>query len=321
MIRWSIIGLLLLSGLGAHGQSISIKSERDVLAISVDGSRVATYSWWSPDIPRPHFKQVFAPNGNQITRRYPTDPVINKDNDDHATYHPGIWLAFGDISGADFWRNKAHVVQTNLEILEADTARGDGGISGANIYKGDESTVCVESFSYWVRTTEHGTLLTMRSVFDNPDAAFYFGDQEEMGLGIRMATALTVKFGSGSILNSEGGVNEAGTWGKQADWCAYEGIIDGKRTGALIVPHWDNFRKSWFHTRDYGLMVANPFGKKAMTGARNPEIEPDKTWVQPGEGFTLGFDILLYGLDDDAPFDHEAAFEEIMSIQKEELTP
>ena len=41
----------------------------------------------------------------QGTRNHP--PIKDVDAVDHDTMHPGIWLGFGDISGQDFWRNKA----------------------------------------------------------------------------------------------------------------------------------------------------------------------------------------------------------------------
>ena len=38
-----------------------------------------------------------------------THPPGDGDATDHATMHPGVWLAFGDINGEDFWRNKARI--------------------------------------------------------------------------------------------------------------------------------------------------------------------------------------------------------------------
>jgi hypothetical protein len=49
-----------------------------------------------------------------------------------------------------------------------------------------------------------------------------------------------------------------------------------------------NFRPSWFHARDYGLMVANPFGRKALSGGPESRVE-----VKPGETFRLGFGLYL----------------------------
>ena len=93
-----------------------------------------------------------------------------------------------------------------------------------------------------------------------------------MGFGVRLNTPLTVEFGKGEIRNSEGGLNEEGTWGKQAKWCAASGVIDGRRAGVALMPDPANFRPSWFHSRDYGLIVANPFGKKAMTAPEDKTV-------------------------------------------------
>src|SRR2546426_10468941 len=78
----------------------------------------------------------------------------------------------------------------------------------------------------------------------------------KMGLGVRVATPFIVKQG-GSILNSAGGQNEKGTWGKTAEWIDYFGNVGTKTIGLMLVPDPANFRSSWFHSRDYGLVVAN----------------------------------------------------------------
>ena len=57
-----------------------------------------------------------------------------------------------------------------------------------------------------------------------------------MGLGIRVATALTVKRGKGHITNSGGRIDEKQVWGRQADWCDYGGIVDGRRLGITLMP-------------------------------------------------------------------------------------
>jgi hypothetical protein len=120
---------------------------------------------------------------------------------------------------------------------------------------------------------------------------FAFGDQEEMGLGIRINTPLTVKSGSGRILNSDGGENEKGTWGKAVTWCMATGTVDGKAVAVAVMPAPDNFRPSWFHTRNYGLIVANPFGRKAMTGPDDAALTPDAMLVRKGDIFRLCFGV------------------------------
>lgn len=294
----------------AYSDSVSFVKHESSMDVSINGKNFATYVWEDQLIPRPHFKQVTAPNGIQVTRRYPTDPVVNKDNDDHATYHPGIWLAFGDINGFDFWRNSARVRHLEF-VVEPEVNENMGHFTVRNVYESDDTVVCYETCRYEIRSTPHGYLLSSYSSFEMAEGEFAFGDQEEMGMGIRMATALTVRHGSGAIGNSRDGKNEKGTWGKPAEWCFYEGVVEEQRTGALVIPHRTNFRSSWFHSRDYGLLVANPFGRKAMTAARDKKASPDSTKVPKGEPFMLGFSILLYGSDASEVYNHSAAYEDI----------
>jgi hypothetical protein len=115
-----------------------------------------------------------------------------------------------------------------------------------------------------------------------------FGDQEEMGLGVRLATRLAVVKGGQSI-NSDGLRDEAQVWGKPADWCAYAGSVNGRRAGVALMPHPQNFRRSWFHARDYGLLVANPFGRNAFTNGAKSEIV-----VKKGQSLRLRFGILIF---------------------------
>ena len=84
-----------------------------------------------------------------------------------------------------------------------------------------------------------------------------FGVKEEMGMAIRVATPITVKNG-GTIRSASGGVNEKGTWGKLDDWWDYSGVVGGKRVGVRISRGIDT-PPVWSHSRDYGVLVANPF--------------------------------------------------------------
>ena len=54
------------------------------------------------------------------------------------------------------------------------------------------------------------------------------------------------------------------------------------------MPHPENFRRSWFHARDYGLLVANPFGRNAFTGGEKSRIV-----VKEGETLRLRFGVLV----------------------------
>jgi len=95
---WAVV--LLATSLGgamsAAGEpdDVAFAEEPDKVRVWVDSKTLATYVFEDKSISRPYFANVRAPGGVQVTRNHP--PVKGEDPLDHATYHPGIWLAFGD---------------------------------------------------------------------------------------------------------------------------------------------------------------------------------------------------------------------------------
>jgi hypothetical protein len=144
-----------------------------------------------------------------------------------------------------------------------------------------------------------------------------------MGLGIRLATPVAVKGGTGTITNSAGAKNERQVWGQQAEWCDYSGVMTEKiqpavtkgeserklRAGLLLVPHPQNFGRSWMHARDYGLVVANPFGRRAFTKGPASQIQVNK-----GDVLRLRFGVWSYGANLDEKVDLEAMAAEYVRL-------
>lgn len=280
-----LLAALCLVAQPARAQSpVSFERQEATLHLRIHGKPFASYIWQDGTILRPYLAQVHAPNGKQVTRHHP--PVAGKDASDHAAMHPGIWLAFGDLAGADFWRNKARV--EHVEFVEKPKTTRDGGrFAVKNRYRAGAKTVCEEVCRISIRVRPNSYLIDWTSEFTGTED-FAFGDQEEMGLGVRMATPLTVKNG-GEMRNSNGSKNEKQIWGKQADWCDYRGTIEGQPVGITLMTDRKNFRRSWFHARDYGLLVANPFGQNAFTKG-----EKSKVVVRKGQKLRLRFAILVY---------------------------
>lgn len=298
-----LAAILVLSTAGnAQEPLVEFGQKGNRLEITIGAKPFATYVLQDDKILRPYLTHVRAPNGIQVTRNHP--PIEGQDATDHATMHPGIWLAFGDLSGADFWRNRAIV--RHLEFVEKPRGgNGTGSFSVKNAYESDGKRICEEICRITVHVRPHAYMLAWDSEFKS-DQPFYFGDQEEMGLGIRVATPMSVKNG-GQIINSDGLKNERQVWGKQADWCSCSGVIEGKKVGVMLMPHPENFRRSWFHARDYGLLAANPFGQKAFTKG-----SPSRVEVKPGEKFRLRFGVLLYAGETDL----KTAYQDYMTMSR-----
>ena len=273
----------------AHGEDVAFDFQPDYVAISIRDELFARYVFRDAEIRRPYFADVRTLDGRRVTRTHP--PVEGVDSTDHATMHPGIWLAFGDLDGADFWRNKGEVVHLGF-LGRKRTGSDFGEFTVANRYVNGGKTVCVENCRISIRVRADRTYLLLDSTFTHDQHSelsdFVFGDQEEMGLGVRVATPMTVENG-GQITNSDGLIDEAGCWGKQARWAEYSGMVDGERVGVVVMPHAENFGPSWFHARDYGLLVANPFGRNAFTGG-----EPSRVPVHRSGELRLRFGVCVY---------------------------
>jgi hypothetical protein len=94
------------------------------------------------------------------------------------------------------------------------------------------------------------------------------------------------------ITNSGGETGAKKTWGQPAAWCDYSGVIDGHDVGISIVPKPTNPQPCWWHNRDYGVFVANAFGRKAMKQGEKQNIT-----VLKGDTFELAFAVILHSGD------------------------
>ncbi len=299
---------ILLISLPLSAQ-VQFSLQEHSLEISIHNQPFAVYVIEDEEIPRPYFHTVFSPKGFQITRNHP--PVKGEDPTDHATYHPGIWMAFGDISGHDFWRNKAETKHVKF-LLPPQSNQQSGQFTVLNHYLAEGDVICEERCSIRIVPKQTGILMMWKSEFFSDQHDFYFGDQEEMGLGVRVAPPLMVENG-GTILNSHGNQNEDGVWGQQADWCAYySDISKDQSAGVILMPSPENFRDSWFHARDYGLVTANPFGRKAFTSN-----EASKVVVKQEEIFELKFGIFVFQSEGVSKEYFQKIYEEYLTIKQD----
>jgi hypothetical protein len=233
--------------------------------------------------------------------------VAGTDPADHAAFHPGLWLAFGDLSEADSWRNKAPVEHEEF-VRPPSGGEGHGSFTVRNVYRAGPGgpLLCREFVSVAIVVRPSSYLIVLRSEFTPAGLDLEFGDQEEMGLGVRVATSLSVKNG-GQLLDAEGNRDERGVRGKASDWCDYSGKVDGRWAGITLMPDPANFRKSWWHARDYGLLVANPFGRKGLTKGTESRVV-----VKPGESIGLGFGVDLHASPLAEPTDLRAAYRDYL---------
>jgi hypothetical protein len=219
-----------------------------------------------------------------------------------------VWLAFGDISGHDFWRNKARIEHVAFSSAPA-LRHGRLTFATQNrLVTADGAVLATQVSRFTIsRSGEHAFLLTWAAEIRGEGRELVFGDQEEMGLGVRVATGITEKSG-GLVVNSDGLRGAKIAWGKRAAWVAYSREVDGCLRGAAIFPASANPTPSWWHTRDYGVFVANGFGKLAL-----PPEAAGKLVIKAGEALKLRYGILLFDAPTAAPIDFAAVSREFQA--------
>lgn len=278
----------------AGERGLIARSHEDGIDIEFGGQRFMEFVVRDQKILRPYFANVLEPAGLQVTRNHP--PIEGEDATDHDTMHPGLWLAFGDVNGADFWRNKGRI--EHVRFVERPNVH-DGHIvtfaTECRLVTVENDVLCTLINRYSVLDRPYGLLVVWDAQFNADRGDVVYGDQEEMGFGARVATEITEKNG-GVIRNSHGVTTAEKTWGQPAAWCDYSKTGSDGRRGITLMPDPANFRESWWHTRDYGVFVANPFGRAAMK-----QGEKSAVTVKNGETFRIRFAAAFHGSEDYDP--------------------
>ena len=270
----------------ADTSPLSVVKQPDRLVITQSGARIGEFVFADAKIRRPFFANLRAPGGIPVTRTWP--PVEGVDATDHADMHPGVWLGFGDISGQDFWRNKATMKHESFVVPPAWKEGRLEFSTQSSLLAADGAKMATMRCDFALAPKGHELHLTWAAAITPEMDGFYFGDQEEMGFGVRMATPLTEK--AGGLVTSSAGLKTAkNTWGQPAEWCDYSGTSNSIRVGAKVIPDPANFRPSWWHNRDYGVFVANPFGRQAMKQGETSRVE-----VKRGDTHRLKFSVIFH---------------------------
>jgi putative heme-binding domain-containing protein len=287
---------------GDPSQGFHLTHRKGGLDISLNGEQIMVYEYADTRTKRPYFAHVKTPGGVQVTRNHP--PINGVDLTDHADYHPGLWLGFGKVAHSDFWRNRGRI--KHERFLGDPTAGDEATFSTLNTFIAhDGKQVCEQETHFRLWQAEDGYVLGVDAVFRSGDD-FNFGVQEEMGLGVRLTTPIIVRNG-GMIINSHGDKNEKGTWGREASWWDYFGKVNDRSVGVMLMTG-TKHRPVWSHSRDYGLLVANPFqvAKGKNLALTNP--------VAAGAEFRLSFGVYVHGRSaaDESHLDRNGIYQEYL---------
>jgi len=259
-----LVLMLLAAPLAAQ---VAMTKEEGKIAVTIDGKPFTTFYYSGEDVPKPFLHPLLTASGKRITRMYPMESV-DGETKDHP-HHRGLWFTHGEINEWDFWANEKQMAakrkhQGTIELVKLDKAQGgkkQGEIVSVHRWKAPDGTPLIEEHR---KMTFHAGTQHRVVDFDVTFKALSpikFRDTKEGTFAIRLRDELMERKG-GTLVNAEGGKGMREVWGKPSPWNDYYGPLEGETVGVAILDHPGNYRHpTHWHSRDYGLFAANPFGE------------------------------------------------------------
>jgi hypothetical protein len=323
--------LLLLAPAATAADPVAIAKGRDTLELYVGKELVAKYqfagtvSTGKGDATKPLAKPVFyplnAPGQIPVTRGWPVTQQPGDSTTDHV-HQKSVWFCHGDVipegaelkvksadkrvHGVDFWAeggNHGRIVCVEAGEPKQLTA-SHAMIPTRNEWRAaDGMKVLDESRTIHLVALPAGRLIVLEIDLHAADHPITFGDTKEGSMGVRVHDAIRLNGpkSDGVVTSSTGDVVKApakGTlpvWGKPADWHDYSGTIDGKPAGLAVFDDPKNPVRANWHTRDYGLMAANPFGRAESFPSQQGKTDLVK--LAKGEHLKLRYGVYAHAGD------------------------
>jgi hypothetical protein len=212
-------------------------------------------------------------------------------------HHRGVWLAYRDVNGYDFWQNEFSYQNKNAgkvvtrSVGDLKSGKDRGSFRGTFTWLSPSGEALIEetrtmSFRGDAKLRIVDTDIELKALVDAS-----FGDSKDGAFSVRLAEPLTEK-NSGTITNSEGGRKMDQTWGKKASWVDYSGVLNGEKVGVAMFEHPDSFQHpSRWHVRDYGLLAVNPFGQNGF----DKDLPVARFTLAKGKGIRMRYRIVVHG--------------------------
>lgn len=228
------------------------------------GGKLFTRYHYGDEWARPFLYPFIGPGDTPVTRSYPMRDDVPDERHDHP-HQRSVWVAYGEVNGTDNWsEGEGHAFIRHGKFEEVIGGPVFGRIRSTNNWvsrEGSRQMTDIREFTFFNLGSERLVDVSIRFLATDGDVSLT--DTKEGGvLSVRVASSMDGDRG-GTIVNSYGGVTEAETWGKPAQWVDYCGPVGDKTMGITVMDHPSSFRHpTRWHVRDYGLFTANPFALK-----------------------------------------------------------
>ncbi len=302
---------------GASATGVQIKTTTGHIDFLAGGELVARYQV-GPKFPRPIFWPLQGPGGIKVTRSWPMDKTVPGESTDHI-HQKSAWFCHGDvipegmdlkfriknIEGVDFWSEaKGHGRIVCTKFGQPAVQGNKGRLETHNEWQtADGAKIMDETRTIYFYSLGKARLLVLDIDLLASVCPITFGDTREGALAVRVNDQIRGDKKKGKLQNAEGKINEKGCWGQKSAWCDYSGPIDGKVVGLAILTDPKNAQPCCWHSRDYGLMAANPFGRK-RSAFHATKGRTDLVRLAKGERLHLRYGILVH--EGDAESGHVA---------------
>jgi hypothetical protein len=313
-----MVAAALLLGCAAWGMSWGDEPAKEAFApapASLENSiaflagttPAATYRF-GDGLAKPIIWPLLAPNGDEITRAWPMRTAEKGGTTDHK-HQKSAWFTYGDIIPEGMKLKQKRKGVEGIDFWAEEPGCGRIVCLRARDYRRENNHVSVTTDNEWQTADGEKVMNETRTVqFLNFEAArlivvdidlhadvvpIVFGDTKEGAFGVRVADSMTEKMGKGRLTNAEGKVGMSQCWGRVSAWCDYSGPVRGQTMGIAIFTSPSNPLPSCWHSRDYGLMAANPFGR-AKSGYPDMRGKKDLVRLEKGEHLKLRYGIFVH---------------------------
>ena len=208
-------------------------------------------------------------------------------------HHRGLWLGCDPLNGGNYWADNGlesgQIRSTHLGLDVGSATKTSASFVEKCVWtrKGSQPVSDDRRYTVTVPDDEHVFIDCWFRLTANQDISIKRAKHSFFAM--RAAADISPTYG-GTLINSNGGKNAAGTYAKTANWCGYYGkrrLRPDVVEGIVIMNHPDNFggRCPWF-TREYGHLSPSPF---------NFLSEP---WtLEKGQTLVLSYRVVLFSRD------------------------
>jgi len=285
--------------------------DKDAIEFRCGKALVGSYHI-APTVAKPYMWPLNAPGGLTVTRAWPMEKATPEEKSTDHVHQKSLWFCHGDVipegielktkvknvTGVDFWaEEKGHGTITCVKVGAVEQKGNHGRVTTTNEWlTGDGVKIMDETRTIHLYNYGKAYLLVLDIDLQASVCPITFGDTKEGSMGVRVRDSVTEEKGKGKLTNADGKVGEKGAdgvWGQTSDWCDYTGPVEGKTAGVAIFADPTNPMKSTWHSRGYGLMAANPFGRD-KSGFPAMKGKTDLVKLAKGDRLKLRYGVFLH---------------------------